>query len=88
MLNELKIGDLVINKTGKHKNEIFVVVGVEEKYAYVVNGKSVTIAKPKKKNKKHLTKLNKNSEIVQFRLNNGMALGKKTIKKALSEKKE
>jgi ribosomal protein L14E/L6E/L27E len=88
MLNELKIGDLVRNEKGKHKNQTFIVVRVEEKFAYVVNGKDITSERPKKKNKKHLTKLNGFSTEVQDRLNKGMALGKKTIKRALAENKE
>ena len=51
MLNELKIGDLVRNEKGKHKNQTFIVVRVEEKFAYVVNGKDITSERPKKTNK-------------------------------------
>ncbi len=87
MLDKLKEGDLVKNNTGKNKNEIFVVIGVDEKFAYIVNGKNRTSKNPKKKNKKHLTKLNKSASEVQDRLNKGMAIGKKTIKKALAENK-
>ena len=45
---------VVLAIAGREKDEIFLVMSVDENYAYIVNGTTRTIENPKKKNKKHL----------------------------------
>ena len=56
----MQVGDIVIALAGKEKNDIFVVVKIEDGFAYIANGKRVSIFKPKKKNEKHIQKVSKN----------------------------
>lgn len=52
-------GDLVVATAGKEKNDIFVVLEVDNKFCYLVDGKRLKINKPKKKSLKHIQKASK-----------------------------
>ncbi len=82
---ELKVGDVVKSVAGRDKEKILTVVKVEKNVVYVADGKLRRVERPKKKNKKHLIKLDKGISLVHDRLNKGEALGNKTLKKALSK---
>lgn len=49
-----EIGNLAFSKAGHDKREIFVIIKEEPEYVYLVDGKSRTVDKPKRKNKKHI----------------------------------
>lgn len=55
----MQVGDLVIATAGKEKNNIFLVVKVDEKFVYIADGKRVSVVKPKRKNAKHIQKVSK-----------------------------
>lgn len=55
----MQVGDLVIATAGKEKNEIFLVVKVDQQFVYIVDGKRVSVTKPKRKNEKHIQKVSK-----------------------------
>lgn len=50
----IKVGSAVVSLGGHDIGEWFIVVKIEGKYAFICDGKSRTIEKPKKKNLKHL----------------------------------
>lgn len=50
----IKVGSVVIATAGKEKGELFVVVGLNDKYAYLSDGKRLKKEKPKKKSFKHI----------------------------------
>ena len=50
----VKVGNVVMATAGKEKGELFVVVGLSDKYAYLSNGKRLKTNKPKKKSFKHI----------------------------------
>ena len=50
----IKLGDVVQAVAGKEKGELFVVVGLNDKYAYLSDGKRLRKDKPKKKSFKHI----------------------------------
>ena len=52
-------GDVVVATAGKEKNQIFVVLKVDEKYCYLVDGDRLKLTKPKKKSLKHVQKASK-----------------------------
>ena len=62
-------GALVKANAGRELNKIFIILNVENGFAYVVNGKSRPIENPKKKNIKHLELLQK-TELVELDYNN------------------
>ena len=47
-------GMLAGSKAGHDKNTVYVIIKEEAEYVYLVDGKIRTLAKPKKKNKKHI----------------------------------
>ena len=53
--------DLVfaMSKAGHDKKDIYVVIREDDEYCYLVNGKTKTLAKPKKKKKIHLQLIKK-----------------------------
>ena len=55
----MQVGDLVIATAGKEKNEIFLVVKVDQQFVYIEDGKRVSVTKPKRKNEKHIQKVSK-----------------------------
>lgn len=58
----MKIGSVVIANAGKEKGGEFVVVGIDERFVYLADGKRLKASKPKKKAKVHV-KLNGQKEL-------------------------
>ena len=52
-------GCLVRSRSGRDVHEIFYCIDEDEKFAYIADGKSRNIERPKKKNKKHLALMNR-----------------------------
>ena len=50
-------GDVVISKNGRFKDKLFVVLKCDGQFAYLADGKSRRLKNPKKKNIKHLEKV-------------------------------
>lgn len=48
------LGHFVYSKSGHDKGKLFVVIQVVDDYVYLVDGKSRTLDKPKKKKLKHI----------------------------------
>ncbi len=52
-------GDVVLVTAGKEKNQIFVVLKVDNKFVWLVDGKRLKLSKSKKKSLKHVQKASK-----------------------------
>lgn len=50
----MKIGNVVEALAGKEKGQLFVIVNLDDKYAYLSDGKRLKTFKPKKKSLKHI----------------------------------
>lgn len=80
-------GDLILSLRGKEKNQYFVIMNVDEKFAYIVDGKRLKLTNPKKKNMKHIQKASKNKFPVElFAVNNDNV--NSAIRKFIKEEKE
>ena len=56
---KLNIGDVVLSKKGRDANNYFMVVSIEnDDFVLVADGKKHVLAKPKKKNVKHIQIMN------------------------------
>lgn len=53
-MERYEIGMLARSKAGHDKGHVYVIYNIEEAYVYLVDGTIRTIAKPKKKKKKHV----------------------------------
>jgi len=58
MIPEYVVGQLVYSKSGRDKGRLLVVVGIEDQYLYLADGKLRKINRPKKKKIKHVQKTN------------------------------
>ena len=54
-------GMLVKSKAGRDKGSIYVIIDVNAEYVYLADGLARTVRRPKKKNKKHLQVIKKES---------------------------
>lgn len=63
-------GAVVRAIAGREKNEIFVILKIENNFAYLINGKSRPLECPKKKNFRHLQMLKSNSDLNLNLINN------------------
>ena len=66
---EWKKGMLAVSKAGHDKDSWYVVLNIEGNYAYLVNGTTKTLEKPKKKKMMHLQLVNKIPELLQEKMN-------------------
>lgn len=85
---ELQKGMLAISKAGHDKADWYVVLNIEETYAWLVNGKNRTADHPKKKKLKHLQFVHEIPEILQEKLQNGKQWTNEEIKRALKLAKQ
>ena len=86
MQKEINIGDLVKSLAGRDRNEIFLVTKVCGKFVYVADGKTRKVYSPKKKNIKHLERLNV-TPLVGFieKLHANQKVGNLKLKKAITK---
>lgn len=71
MITEMT-GMLASSKAGHDKRKVYVIIKEETEYVYLVDGKIRTLAKPKKKNKKHIQVIRKCQEPdLEDRVRNG-----------------
>ena len=67
----MKTGDVVISKKGKYDGQYFFVIGVEEGFALIADGKTRKADHPKRKNISHLDVTGYSSSPVAERLKSG-----------------
>ena len=84
MQKEINIGDLVKSLAGRDRNEIFLVVDVCDGFAFIMDGKTRKVGQPKKKNIKHLERLNVTPLVgVIEKLHANQKVGNLSLKKAI-----
>ena len=55
--DNLNISDVVVSTAGHDQGEIFYVIGMDDQFLYLANGKDRTLDKPKRKKRKHVQKV-------------------------------
>ncbi len=50
-------GDVVVSLAGRDKGGVFAVVSADEHYVYIANGRARKLEAPKRKQRKHLCKI-------------------------------
>lgn len=78
-----KIGEFAKSKAGHDKDEIFIIINIEDEYVYLVDGKNRNIEKPKKKKMKHIQSIHYIDSELQNKLNSNVKLQNEDIRKAL-----
>lgn len=83
-MKNISVGDTVIAVAGRDKGQAFVVLEVGEKFCLIANGKTRKVDNPKKKNLKHLIKVNSEiSKDITEKISNGLAIGNKKLSRKL-----
>ncbi|MBP0979104.1 MAG: KOW domain-containing RNA-binding protein [Oscillospiraceae bacterium] len=82
----MQVGRIVISKSGRDKDNWFVVIKVEDQFVYIVDGKIRKLENPKKKNIKHLQKTNMFLKLDEIN-KNFEALTNKKLKKIILDLK-
>ena len=80
---EITNGDIVQSICGRDCFQYFVVLKIENDYAFLVNGKNRTIQNPKRKKLKHIRLTNINSEIIKQKIISNEKLLDSEIRKAI-----
>jgi len=55
---DYRVGQVVYSKGGHDKGQVFFILSVEGEYLFLVDGKTRTLEKPKRKKKKHVQSTN------------------------------
>ncbi len=59
----IEVGMLARSKAGHDKDQIFVIIKTEQEYVYLVDGKTRTVCRPKKKKQKHIQIIKEKQDI-------------------------
>lgn len=81
----LQIGDVVVATAGKEKNQLYLVLKIEDRFCFLVDGDRLKLSKPKKKSLKHVQKASKIGFDAQ-KLKSGLEKTNADIKKFLKER--
>lgn len=85
MSKQIVIGDVVKSLSGRDKDGFFLVVDVKDGFAYIVNGKERKVDGLKKKNLKHLEKIEVTGyPEIAIKIQRGEPVGNQKVKKLLN----
>ena len=79
LVMEYELADVVISLNGRDKGKRFIVIGKEDSYSFLADGKGRKIDKPKRKKNKHI----KPDGAIITQLKNKLETGEKVTNKEL-----
>lgn len=87
--SDLDLGQFVISKAGRDKNRMFIIYNiVDDKFVTVVDGNLRKIGSPKKKNIKHLLKINEISDRLNRRLSESETITNLMVRREIEKLEE
>ena len=78
-------GDIVRSAAGRDAGKLFYVLGTEDEYAAIANGRERRVEKPKRKKLKHLHYVGTRADRVSDRLKNNERVSNSELRKALAD---
>lgn len=81
------VGDIVYSKNGRDKGQLFVIMALDDGYAFISNGSSRKSDKPKKKKLKHLDFGYGNSQYISAKIARGEKITNTELRRELQEYK-
>ena len=81
----IEIADIVISKNGRDQGKRFLVVGTEDGYSLIVDGKGRRLEKPKRKKNKHLEFQDKADGPAAEKLTRGEKITNNEIRRTLAQ---
>ena len=82
-MKEKLLGSFCLASSGHDSSTTYLIVGFENNYYLLANGKEKTISKPKKKNPKHINLLGKSDEKIHKKLCEGSQVTNEEVKRAI-----
>ena len=79
------VSDVVLSTTGRDKGKMFYVIGTEDDYLLLANGKDRTLDKPKRKKQKHVQKVLRSETRVAQKLRAGDKVLNSELRRDLTE---
>ena len=79
MKEKISVGAIVQSLAGRDKDGYFLVVKVQDEYAYIVDGRTRKVSAPKRKNLKHLIKVTSVSEKLIEQIKSGTPIGNERL---------
>ena len=77
--------DIVISLNGRDMNKAFFVIGIEDEYVLLADGKGRKIEKPKRKKLKHVKFVSKSDYRVSEKIRNNERLTNSDLRRALAQ---
>lgn len=68
---DIMIADAVMSSAGRDRGKLFYVIGADDTFLLLANGKDRTLEKPKRKKRKHVTKVLRSETRVAGKLRTG-----------------
>ncbi len=88
MEEKIKVGDIVLSKAGRDKERHFVVVALQDIFAFVADGDLRKIDSPKKKKLKHIKGTGAKSEYIEDKLSDNLKVTNAELRRAIFEFEE
>ncbi len=86
MENEVfKIGDIVMSKAGRDSGGYYIIMKLDDTYAYICDGELRKTDKPKKKKLKHLRNTGVRSEYAEAKLLQGLKVTNSELRREVEE---
>lgn len=85
-MDRFEVGMLAKALAGHDFGKIYVIIGVDEDYVYLADGKVRTMEKPKKKKKKHVQLIRETQQTVVDKIRNNEKIQNEEIKRIIKLK--
>lgn len=82
-VNRFKAGQMAISEAGHDRGKLYVIIEVRDETALLADGLYKTVEKPKKKNIRHVRRMNYIAPEIAARLNSECPLSNEDILKAI-----
>ena len=82
-MKQLQIGQVVKSKAGRDKDRLFIIIGIDHEYLYLVDGDLRRLENPKKKKQKHVQPSNDIIKSIQNKILNHGRMNNADIRKEL-----
>ena len=70
-ISDINISDVVISTAGRDQDEMFYVIGTDDQFLLLANGKDRPLDRPKRKKRKHVQKVLRSETRVAGKLRSG-----------------
>lgn len=81
---EVDKSSLIVSKAGRDKGQLFYVIDTDERYVYLVDGKSRKLEKPKRKKRKHVEQVPRTESRIAEKIRNGEKVLNSELRKELA----